>query len=77
MMHDLVVRNGRIVDGTGAPAFAGDVAVTDGRITEVGAVDGAARRTIDADGIRLGDARWSSTSTPCLRRPELMWDPGP
>ena len=35
-MHDLVVRNGRIVDGTGAPAFTGDVAVTGGRITEVG-----------------------------------------
>jgi N-acyl-D-amino-acid deacylase len=49
-MHDLVVRNGRIVDGSGAPAFPGDVAVTDGVITEVGAVEGPALRTIDADG---------------------------
>ncbi len=50
-MHDLVIRNGRIVDGTGAAAFAGDVAVTDGRITEVAThIDGLARRQIDADG---------------------------
>jgi N-acyl-D-amino-acid deacylase len=49
-MHDLVVRNGRIVDGTGAPAFMGDVAIADGRVVEVGAVDGSALRTIDADG---------------------------
>ena len=34
----------------GPPAFTGDVAITDGRIVEVGKVDGAARRTIDADG---------------------------
>jgi dihydroorotase-like cyclic amidohydrolase len=49
-MNDLVIKNGRIVDGTGRTAFMGDVAVRDGVITEVGAVDGRARRTIDADG---------------------------
>ena len=49
-MHDLVVRDARIVDGTGAPAVAGDVAVSDGRITEVGTVDGPATRVIEADG---------------------------
>ena len=36
-MHDLVVRNGKIVDGSGAPAFNGDVAIDDGVITSVGA----------------------------------------
>ncbi|NQZ99160.1 MAG: hypothetical protein HRU01_21855, partial [Myxococcales bacterium] len=50
-MHDLVIRGGKIVDGTGAEARSGDVAVSDGRITEVGGVDGAARETIDADGL--------------------------
>ena len=50
-MHDLVIRGGRIVDGTGAPARTGDVAVTDGVLTEVGGrVDGPARRELDADG---------------------------
>ena len=49
-MHDLVIRGGRVVDGTGAAARTADVAVTDGVITEVGRVDGLARRTLDADG---------------------------
>ncbi|MGH7780446.1 MAG: N-acyl-D-amino-acid deacylase family protein [Candidatus Binataceae bacterium] len=50
-MHDLVIRNGKIVDGTGAPAFTGDVAIDDGKISSVGAKAGAARREIDADGM--------------------------
>ena len=49
-MHDLVIRGGTVVDGTGAAPMTADVAVTDGRITEVGRVDGPAKRTIDADG---------------------------
>jgi N-acyl-D-aspartate/D-glutamate deacylase len=49
--HDLVIRGGTVVDGTGAPAHTADVAVSDGVVTEVGRVDGAADRTIDADGL--------------------------
>jgi N-acyl-D-aspartate/D-glutamate deacylase len=49
-MHDLVIRNGVIVDGTGNERFGGDVAVTDGLVTHVGEVDGTGRREIDADG---------------------------
>jgi len=49
-MHDLLITNGHVVDGTGAPAIDADVAITGDRITEVGRVDGSARRTIDADG---------------------------
>jgi N-acyl-D-aspartate/D-glutamate deacylase len=49
-VHDLVVRGGTVVDGTGAPARTADVAVSGGVVTEVGQVDGPARRTIDADG---------------------------
>jgi N-acyl-D-aspartate/D-glutamate deacylase len=48
---DLLVRNGTIVDGTGAPRHAGDVAVQDGRIVAVGTITDAARHTIDADGL--------------------------
>ena len=51
-MHDLVIRGGTVVDGTGEPARTADVAVDDGRITDVGRLNGAAaRREIDADGL--------------------------
>lgn len=49
-MHDLVIRGGQIVDGTGADPFVADIAVDAGKITEVGDA-GAARQTIDADGL--------------------------
>ena len=51
MSHDLVIRGGTIVDGTGAPSRSGDVAVTDGRIAEVGQVTGRGREEIDAAGL--------------------------
>jgi N-acyl-D-amino-acid deacylase len=50
-MHDLVIRGGTLVDGTGAPARAADVAVDDRRVTAVGAVPGDGREVIDADGL--------------------------
>ena len=50
-MHDLVIRGGNIVDGSGRAAFRGDIGVKNGRITEVGAVSETARETIDADGL--------------------------
>ncbi|MEE4361010.1 MAG: amidohydrolase family protein [Pseudomonadales bacterium] len=49
-MHDLVIRGGSIHDGTGAPAFEGDLAVDDGIIVAVGAVPGRGREEIDARG---------------------------
>lgn len=49
-MHDIVVKGGTVADGTGAPLRTADVAITDGVITEVGRVEGPARRTIAADG---------------------------
>jgi N-acyl-D-aspartate/D-glutamate deacylase len=50
-MFDRLIKGGLVVDGTGAPAFTADVAIQDGRIAEVGRVSGAARETIDADGL--------------------------
>src|SRR5579862_107579 len=50
-MHDLVIRNGKIVDGTGRPSFVGDVAIDNGKITSVGGKIGAGRREIDATGL--------------------------
>jgi len=52
-VDDLRITDCTIVDGTGQAAFRGDVAVKDGIITGVGAADGPARRTIDADGALL------------------------
>jgi N-acyl-D-aspartate/D-glutamate deacylase len=49
--HDLVIRGGTVLDGTGGPARTADVAVRDGVVTEVGRVEGRAARTIDADGL--------------------------
>ena len=52
--YDLLIRGGTLIDGSGAPAKAGDLAVLDGRIARIGAADSIsprqARRTIEADG---------------------------
>src|SRR5829696_6619998 len=48
--HDLVVRAGRVVDGTGAPPRTADVAIDDGTIVEVGRVRERGQREVDADG---------------------------
>jgi N-acyl-D-amino-acid deacylase len=48
MSYDLLIKNGTVVDGTGAPAVAADVAISGGTIAEVGKVAGGARRVIDA-----------------------------
>lgn len=49
-MLDLVIRNGKIVDGTGNPWFRGDIGIKDGAIAVVGTVEPEAVRTIDANG---------------------------
>lgn len=48
--HDLVIRNGTILDGTGRPRFRGDVAVDAGRIVAIGDVDGDGVTELDASG---------------------------
>jgi N-acyl-D-amino-acid deacylase len=49
-MHDLLIRGGSVVDGTGAPARNADIAIAAGRIAEVGKVSDGAKQVIDADG---------------------------
>lgn len=48
--HDLVVRGGTVVDGSGGAPRTADVAIHEGRVVAVGRVDGRARQEIDADG---------------------------
>lgn len=49
--YDLLIRNGRIVDGTGNPWFMADLAIREGRIVALGRLQGRATRTIDASGL--------------------------
>ena len=48
MAYDLLIKNGTIVDGTGAAARRADIAVSAGKIVAIGKVDGSAKQTIDA-----------------------------
>ncbi|MFT5530050.1 MAG: N-acyl-D-amino-acid deacylase [Candidatus Poriferisodalaceae bacterium] len=51
IMHDVVIRGGRVVDGTGAAERLADVAIDDGVITAIGSDVGEGRRVIDAEGL--------------------------
>ena len=50
-LYDIVIRNGRLIDGTGSPWYAGDVGIRSGRIAAIGTLSGAARQTVDAAGM--------------------------
>ena len=76
-MHDLVIRGGTVVDGTGSPARTADVTVDGGHITGVGSFAGdSANRTVDADGLLVtpgwvdihthydGQATWDEVLAP-------------
>src|SRR6201995_1169073 len=76
MTHDLVIRGGTIADGSGGELFEGDVAITNGRIAEVGKVAGQGKEEIDAKGKLVtpgfvdvhthydGQVTWSQDITP-------------
>ena len=53
MAYDLLIKGGRIYDGSGMPSYMGDVAVKNGRIAETGRISGGAARTIDAAGLAV------------------------
>lgn len=71
-MYDLLIRGGRIIDGSGMPSFHGDVAVKDGRIVEVGGVSGSAQRTIEADGLVIAPG---FIDNHCHFDAQVTWDP--
>ncbi len=78
-MHDLLIEGARVVDGTGAPAHVGNVAVKDGRIVAIGPDTGPARERVRAEGRVLApgiidlhthyDAQliWDAFATPSVR----------
>jgi N-acyl-D-aspartate/D-glutamate deacylase len=75
-VHDVIIRNGLVVDGTGAPGRRADVAIDGGRVTEIGGVDGTAATEIDATDLVVApgfvdihthydaQAFWDSTLSP-------------
>ena len=71
-MHDIVIRGGTVIDGTGRAGFAGDVAIDGGRIAAVGGKAGPARRDIDAAGL-LVTPGWVDVHT--HYDGQALWDP--
>ena len=71
-MHDIVIRGGTIVDGTGRAPFTGDVAIAGSRLVGVGGKQGPGRREIDADGL-LVTPGWVDVHT--HYDGQAMWDP--
>ena len=52
-MYDLLLKGGRIYDGSGMPSYNGDVAIRDGKIADIGRLNGGARRTLNVDGLAV------------------------
>jgi N-acyl-D-amino-acid deacylase len=71
-MYDLVLKGGRIYDGSGMPSFNGDVAVAAGKIVELGRLNGSAKRTLDVDGLAVAPGFIDPHTH---LDAQLLWDP--
>src|SRR5436309_3257408 len=72
MAFDLLIKNGRIVDGSGAPAFRGDIGVRNGTIAAVGKLRDSATRTLDAQDKVVAPG---FIDTHCHYDAQVTWDP--
>lgn len=71
-MYDLIIRNGTVIDGTGADRFTADVAIKDGKVAKIGEITDAATREIDAAG-KLVTPGWVDIHT--HYDGQATWDP--
>lgn len=76
--YDLIIKNGRIVDGTGSPWFVADLAIKDGKISAIGKLSNAtAKQTIDATGKVVAPGfidMMGQTAAPFLKDPNLAFN---
>ena len=72
MSYDLLLKNGRVVDGSGGPSYEGDVAVVDGRIAETGRLGSSAKRVIDVQGQVIAPG---FIDNHCHYDAQVLWDP--
>lgn len=72
MAYDLLIKNGRVIDGSGAPAFRGDIGVRNGKIVEIGKLRASAARTIDADSLVVAPG---FIDNHCHYDAQVTWDP--
>src|SRR3984885_3804174 len=72
MAYDVLIKNGRVIDGSGMPGFAGDVAVKDGKIAEIGKLSGAADKVVDAGGQVIAPG---FIDNHCHYDAQVTWDP--
>jgi len=52
-MYDLLLKGGRIYDGSGMPSYNGDIGIADGKIANMGRLNGSAKRTLNVDGLAV------------------------
>src|SRR6201998_1631832 len=72
MAYDLLIKNGLVVDGSGMPAFRGDVGIKNGNVVEIGKLGGVATKTIDVDGRAVGHGFIDNS---CHYDAQVTWDP--
>ena len=72
MAYDVLIKGGRIYDGSGMPSYLGDVATKDGRIVETGRINGEAKRVIRADGLAVSPGFIDFHTH---LDAQLLWDP--
>jgi N-acyl-D-amino-acid deacylase len=72
MAYDILIKGGRIYDGSGLPSYLGDVAVQNGKIVETGRISGSAKRTVKADGLAVAPGFIDFHTH---LDAQLLWDP--